>query len=412
MKRHLLLSIITLLFSFLSFAQNRNSNWCFGDSAGIKFVGSTTTLFISAVKSRGSAVSISDSTGQLLFSAYTRATLPGNTTLIKDVSNQIMQNGSNIVGEGWYQELATIPDPGNSSKYYLFSLSVTDGLGFYYSVIDMSLNGGLGAVIQKNVQLQNFHADDCVQAIKHGNGRDWWVITRSSYDSGEFYEYLITPSGISSVNIFYLDTATNNNVYHFTFSKSGNKIIAVDTWGLIDLFDFDRCTGVMTHNQTISNEVTSGNLPYYFSVEFSPNERYIYVSAWPDPSNGNFLFQFDLQAPNIFNSIDTIWHQATPTGSAGFLKLARNNKIYFASVWYDGMNFPYPYPNDTFNIVNNNLSVINRPDSAGDSCLFTPFSFNLGGGRCYWGLPNNPDYEMGSVAPCDSLTTIADGRLT
>jgi hypothetical protein len=42
----------------------------------------------------------------------------------------------------------------------------------------MRLNGGLGAVTQKNVQLQSFQQVDCINAVKHGNGRDWWVIFR------------------------------------------------------------------------------------------------------------------------------------------------------------------------------------------------------------------------------------------
>ena len=53
-----------------------------------------------------------------------------------------------------------------------------------------------------------------------------------------------------------------------------------------------------------------------------------------------------------------------------------------------------------------NLSVINNPDVQGIGCNLTLFSFNLGGKRTYWGLPNNPDYELGALwgSLCDSLT--------
>ena len=39
-------------------------------------------------------------------------------------------------------------------------------------------------------------------------------------------------------------------------------------------------------------------------------------------------------------------------------------------------------------------------------CNFSLFSFYLGGKRTYWGLPNNPDYELGPMwgSACDSLT--------
>ncbi|MBK9637018.1 MAG: hypothetical protein IPO63_04080 [Bacteroidetes bacterium] len=59
-----------------------------------------------------------------------------------------------------------------------------------------------------------------------------------------------------------------------------------------------------------------------------------------------------------------------------------------------------------FNYINSNLSVINQPDSLGLACDFQPFSFYLGGARTYYGLPNNPDYELGAWvgSPCDTLT--------
>ena len=65
-----------------------------------------------------------------------------------------------------------------------------------YVFIDLSYNGGLGKVIQKNVQLQNFPVNDGLAAVKHGNGRDWWVVhrkweTATLFD--EFYFYLVSP---------------------------------------------------------------------------------------------------------------------------------------------------------------------------------------------------------------------------
>jgi hypothetical protein len=57
-------------------------------------------------------------------------------------------------------------------------------------------------------------------------------------------------------------------------------------------------------------------------------------------------------------------------------------------------------------MYNENLSVINTPDSLGLACNFTPFSFYLGGKRTYWNLPNNANYNLGSMTGsiCDSLT--------
>ena len=60
-----------------------------------------------------------------------------------------------------------------------------------------------------------------------------------------------------------------------------------------------------------------------------------------------------------------------------------------------------------------NLSVINEPDNIGAACNYQPFSFYLGGKRTYYGLPNNPDYDLGALAGsvCDTITGIAPSPL-
>jgi hypothetical protein len=408
MRVQLLVLISYLLAALSVMGQDRNSNWCFGDSAGIAFNGSSSTVFTSSVKSRGSCVSISDSVGQLQFYAYTRATVPGNSGLVINKEGSMMNNGNNIVGEGWYEEMCIIPDPGNPSQYYLFSVGVTGSsqYGLFYSIIDMSLDSGRGSVTQKNVQLQGYSASDCIGAVKHGNGRDWWIISRRwDYSSDEFYEYLISPTGIAGPYIQQSGTSTNNGVYYFTFDKTGGMFISIDARGLIELFNFDRCSGSIIVNQTVSSEATM-NIPWYFGLAISPNSRYLYVSQTGITTPESYLFQFDLQAANIFNSIDTLWTFSSNINAAGSLRLAPDNKIYLASAWNDGINFNYPYPDSIYNSVNNNLSVINYPDSGGNSCDFVPFGFNLGIGRCYWGLPKNADYEMVAKAgsTCDSLS--------
>lgn len=57
-----------------------------------------------------------------------------------------------------------------------------------------------------------------------------------------------------------------------------------------------------------------------------------------------------------------------------------------------------------------NLSVINSPDLPGVSCDIQPYSFYLGGKRTYWGLPNNPDYDLGPLvgSPCDTLVSTSE----
>ncbi|MBK7967856.1 MAG: T9SS type A sorting domain-containing protein [Bacteroidetes bacterium] len=318
-----------------------------------------------------------------------------------------MQNGDTLIGDLLFQEQVIVPLPGSSHLFYIFTPSVLVFYGFWYSVVDLNQNGGLGAVVQKNVQMTNYQASDCVTAVKHGNGRDWWVFFRR-FDvvNDSMYRYLITPLGIEGPFVQNIGTPTDNGFMHTTFSKDGSKYLVVDRRGLIEVYDFDRCSGLFTNVTTIEQEQPSGLVPYYFGCEFSASGRYIYVSSNDDVESR--IVQFDLMSPNIPASKDTIADLSLPP-TGGLLKRAPNDKIYFSCVYNDGI-LAYPYPDSVTSIYNLNLSVINYPDSAGTACDYSPFSFYLGGNETYWGLPNNPEYELGALAgsPCDTLVGIGE----
>jgi len=64
--------IFILLVTDALKAQNKNSIWCFGDSAGINFSNINNPVpFTSSVEGRGSCVSIADNNGNLLFYSNT-----------------------------------------------------------------------------------------------------------------------------------------------------------------------------------------------------------------------------------------------------------------------------------------------------------------------------------------------------
>ncbi|MBK7886914.1 MAG: hypothetical protein IPJ86_06280 [Bacteroidetes bacterium] len=88
---------------------------------------------------------------------------------------------------------------------------------------------------------------------------------------------------------------------------------------------------------------------------------------------------------------------------------APDDKIYI-STFDENYSWPYPDTSTAFTTINSNLSVINQPDSLGLACDFQPFSFYLGGARTCYGLPNNPDYELGAWvgSPCDTLSVGVD----
>ncbi|MBK7965392.1 MAG: hypothetical protein IPK10_08955 [Bacteroidetes bacterium] len=148
----------------------------------------------------------------------------------------------------------------------------------------------------------------------------------------------------------------------------------------------------------------------YFGFEVSPDESKLYTSQNLQTLNGDtsYIIQFDLNSPNFLASADTLGTYLTPYIS-GLLKLGPDGKIYVSITWAGPDTcYDYLYCYGTVNTTNSNLSVINYPDSAGAACDYQPFSFYLGGHKAYFGLPNNPNYELDTLhgSPCDTLTAV------
>ena len=165
-------SLLVLFFSLTvhnSSAQGINNLWLLGynGSSGIPWGGtnidfSSGSPVISYVnRSMNFSTSngvISDSNGNLLF--YT------NGVYIANAQNDTMLNGGGLnpssytTSYGYLHGLSIaqgdliIPFPNDSTKYYLFHLTIDNGGAltyyFYYSIIDMTLDNGLGGVISKN----------------------------------------------------------------------------------------------------------------------------------------------------------------------------------------------------------------------------------------------------------------------
>lgn len=419
MKIIISLLLLMLLTSVNCIAQNRGNIWCFGDSALIDFSIGVPVPGISSLDTRGSCVSISDTNSNLLFYGNTRAATAGTTTgLIWNKNHQLMLEGDSIAGDGWYHEQVIIPDPGDDSLYYVFSIGVAISFGLKYSIVDMRGDNGLGEVTQKNIPLlNNLRMVDCLTAIKHGNGRDWWVVARPSpvqqptYNN-IWYTFLITPSEIISMPFQNSGELNGTNLGNIGVSPDGTKICFTNLGGLIEIFNFDRCTGLITNPVIVEPQLSIGPYPYYWSSEFSPSGRYLYVTS--STVNG-ILWQFDTWAPNIPASKTLIWQMTFPPATIGSVKRGPDNKIYLTCAWQDSTGiFNFPYPPTAYYTENMNLSVINSPDSAGLACDFQPWSFYLGGKRTYWGLPNNPDYDLGPLAgsPCDTLVGISEPQPT
>ena len=404
------------LFSLITIkgeAQYKNNFWLFGDSAGINWTNpSNPILFKSMLKGRGTSASIADSNGVILYSGTGQKNNFLDRTKTYNKFNSVVQNSDSINGEGWYHEMLILPYPENDSLFYILSIGVNGYTGLFYSLINHKANSDSGLVIQKNVALQLTPAFDGLTAVQHGNGRDWWVLFKNWDGIGQVgnnitYVYLVDQNGISLNSAQNIGATNSTNLGQLCINNLSDKLAAVNLRGLISLYNFDRCTGQLSQPMTIETERPGSPYPYYFSAAFSPDDTKLYVvseSPINQPGQNDTLFQFDLTATNIAGSKQVIAVMSSYEASMANMKLAPDNKIYITT---GDEIASIPYPDSLFTTINNNLSVINYPDSLGAACDFQPFSFNLGTGRTYYGLPNNPDYELGAWvgSPCDTLTT-------
>jgi Secretion system C-terminal sorting domain len=439
------LKIATILFlvlfqSIICFPQKEGNIWCFGDSILIDWNDPENPTFgRSSFKDRGSASSIADSLGNLLFyigniPAFTAddsvspERIYCTDTLVYFEQGHVytkehtfMENGRCVSGEGWYNEHTIVPMPGNDSLYYIFTTDQSQHPGLNYSVVDMKANGGLGKVIERDVSVVAYTSGGyspvswCIKAIRHGNGRDWWVISKSSYFNLEleqephFLLMLVTPDGVELEEIpIYEVPISYTNVSDFGFNNDGTKMFSLastDQGDNLFLYDFDRCTGELS-NQTGLGALIDSNGFYtpFWDAAFSPSGRYLYVNTNYTGCNEAryLLLQYDLEDENPALTHDTLLNY-TQSGDQEFfrgtgnLKLAPDGKIYYSRRISSCQFFLYLYPDTLYSGLNMNLSVINSPDIAYPACNFTPYSFYLGGARTYQGLPNNPNFALGAV---------------
>ena len=295
-----------------------------------------------------------------------------------------------------------LPTPNSDSLYYLFHIvldytpNYADVLCKYfnYSVIDMSQNNGKGKVILKNQLLINNIKMDIgkLTAVRHANGQDWWIVLGKENNT-DYFRFLVSPQGITQVNSQNLPPKVSSGLGQACFSPDGTKYVKYNTvsfakGAFIDIYDFDRCSGLLSNHKQFNYIDTS----YGGGIAISPNSRYLYVPSW------QYVYQFDLSASDVFSTIDTI---ATydgflppefPVPMRFYLaQLAPNNKIYISCT-----------------SSAKSMHVIHDPDKKGKACNLEQRGFKLPTFN-YNTIPNYPNFRLGALkgSPCDTLNTVA-----
>lgn len=399
--------VFILLFSVFSHAQLQNANWYFGQNqissqngAGLDFNNGNVSVLTDGKTEddRFFTSTMSDENGNLLF--YTDGYSVWNKNHIK------MPNGNNTLN-GIFHTVSIVPFPGNSDKYYVFTIgSVGNEHRYFYSIVDMNLNNNLGDVetatlntplnllpyfdgvnIKNHMQRKNN-----MSVAKHSDGESYWLIL-NPFDV--FFVLKIDINGISSNPIVYDENIPSINYSLNILGQSGMSIspsmdkVAYFTKRLnggnvsiaLTILNFDNSNGQLSsfYFEIDSNQSRNG-----ISCEFSSNGQFLYILE--DNASLYNIFQLDLQNlsnPSIFLgfSIENSFDNASlPTLIRGI-----DGKIYV--------------PNSS-----NFLGVINNPNLLGTNSNYVNNQINLGADVIAKKLPQQVCSHNTSLDCPDNLT--------
>ncbi|HFX17978.1 MAG TPA: hypothetical protein ENK64_02410, partial [Flavobacteriales bacterium] len=301
-----LFSILFSLFFLNLSAQYEAAHWFFGDHAGLNFTtGAPVVEPGSQINTEEGCSSISNACGDLLL--YT------DGVTVWNANHQVMLNGTSLKGDASStQSGIVVPSPTNDNIYYIFTVdeafSQPSYEGLQYSVVDMSLDGGLGGIVsgQKNIKLVD-SASEKVTAVISSDGSSVWVITLAPPTSSTMAPYITIGSNMNTFYAFKVDgngvsnTATvstlglniSGGLGYMKAAPNGKKIAIANASNddrSAFLLDFDDVTGAVRNPVALPLDMAN-NHPY--GVEFSPDSSKLYLSDWY-----NRLTQFDLTNNN------------------------------------------------------------------------------------------------------------------
>ena len=359
---------------------------------------------------RTTNASICDEIGQLLLYTNGQVLYNGNHDIIEDTINYNSQwdnwninVGDVVINDGLptIQGAIILPLPDSEDLFYIFYSSFTlealNTLEMKYSIAEKIEDDFI--LLERDIIL--FEGDTLgngnLNAVKHGNGRDSWLIF-TNRDHSCFYKYLLDPGGLSFRGEQCFGSSFDGVQGQLYFSNDGSKLgmCSLDKFGTdgagIYIADFDRVTGL------ISNVVQDKLVGTSFSqgVSFSPNGRFLYATdSWR-------IYQYDMESEDIIESRETvaiddgyIYYYPTDLDSVtalvsqfGWMALAPDGKIYISTITGSSRRF----------------HRINNPNWKGEACdvdqhsIVIPTSI----GR---GVPNFPNFRLGPLddSPGDTL---------
>lgn len=288
-------------------------------------------------------------------------------------------------------------DPANVDRAYLFYGQYKGGnfgpeilkadVVFTYAYLNVS-NRTL--ISQNNIVMNDTSASGDMQACRHANGRDWWLIKPGIYED-EYYIGLLSPSKISVMQKITIPGIIHRGQFetYSYFSFDGLKFLHFTgkRYKYLHEYDFDRCSGLLSnpvvHDLTDSIPWGDGNA---CNISSDGTKLYIRRSSRPDLGLSGALLQYDLNNSNwtLLSNTVTNSPQLAPNGKEIFLE----GRIVL---------------DDT--TVIRTLCRIQKPNLPGLSCDFVLHTDTIENSTTFVSPSNFANFRLGPIdgSSCDTL---------
>ncbi len=302
---------------------------------------------------------------------------------------------SGLPGPQW---ALMLPVPGFPQEFYIFHpyFELDQGPSF----ISRLLAGRVlfnetypeGKVIFKDSIIRSGVFNWGLTAVRHGNGRDWWLVHGTRYNKS-LVIYLIDHQG---VHLHKVETDIYSGPHRLTyytgyFSPRGDAYVMAD--GLetytdsirLSIYTFDRCSGFLTQKES---KIITNRQILVGSVGFSPDGKYLYST------NGHNMYQYDMDADTILSTEKVV---AVYDGS--IFERTQTDLIFSVMAYGpDGRIYCIP-PGNT-----RSIHTIEYPEEEGTACTMIQNKIALPI-QNFNSIPNFPHYRLGPKdgSACDTL---------
>jgi hypothetical protein len=293
-----------------------------------------------------------------------------------------------------------LPDPADSNRVYLFYGEYANNqpmqtLGFArldvrfcYALLDVPTQS---LISKDNIILEDTTALSDMVALRHGNGRDWWIY-KPSTQSNQYYRGLLSVDGLSEFELYTVPGMQGREqAYTMThFTQDGSMMAHFSTYQAkyCQRLDVDRCTG------NLSNPRETDLNPMFRPADFgnfilSPNgsKFYGYRLNYEDSSYLCGAYQYDFTTDSLtFLRPD----------EANLFLSPNCKEIYILTSIFAGGS------------VSNYFTAIENPDSLGLDCDVVNQKYALQNGPIMIAAPNFANYRLGPLAGsiCDTIVTV------